>query len=331
MTTATTPDVWIYVEHLRGAVAPHTYELLGKGRELAAALGGRLVAILPGHGARALAGTLGAADAVVLVEDERLASFSAEAHGAVLAALAAGGMPHLLLCGATSAGIDLAAHLAGALGAPMVVNARALAVDGGTVIATSQLCGGKLLCELEVAPGTIVTALAGAFPAHAGTSTREPQVETAEAPEALRQIRTAVTRLLEPSAGDVDITRAGVLVAVGRGIQRKENLPLAEELATLLGGAVCASRPVIDQGWLPLSRQVGKSGLAVKPGLYLALGISGASEHVEGMKDAALIVAVNSDPQAPIFEVAHYGVVADLFEVVPPLIEALKERRAQAA
>ena len=243
----------------------------------------------------------------------------------------AGGMPRLLVCGATSAGIDLASQLAGMTGAPMIANVRALAVDGGTVVATSQLCGGKLLCQAEVPPGTIVTALAGVFPAEAGTSTREVPVEAVPAPPAIGQMRTTVARLLEPAAGDVDITRASALVAIGRGIQRKENLPLAEELATLLGGAVCASRPVIDQGWLPLSRQVGKSGLVVKPGLYLALGISGASEHVEGMKDAALIVAVNSDPQAPIFEVAHYGIVADLFEIVPPLIQALKERGARAA
>jgi len=127
---------------------------------------------------------------------------------------------------------------------------------------------------------------------------------------------------------DVDITRVPILVAVGRGIQRKENLPLAEELAGLLAGAVCASRPVIDQGWLPLSRQVGKSGMIVKPSLYLALGISGAPEHLEGMRNAELIVAVNTDGGAPIFNVAHYGIVGDMFEVIPALMTQLRQRKA---
>jgi electron transfer flavoprotein alpha subunit len=135
------------------------------------------------------------------------------------------------------------------------------------------------------------------------------------------------TRYLEPEAGDVDITQQNVLVAVGRGIQTKDNLELAEELAATLGGAVCGSRPVIDQGWLSLSRQVGKSGMQVKPKLYFMLGISGAPEHVEGMKDAQLIVAVNTDAAAPIFNVAHYGIVGDALEIAPALTEAVKARK----
>jgi len=134
-------------------------------------------------------------------------------------------------------------------------------------------------------------------------------------------------RYLEPEAGDVDLTQQTVLVAVGRGIQGQDNLELAEEVAQALGGAVCGSRPVIDQGWLPLARQIGKSGLTVKPKFYLAAGISGAPEHTEGMKDAGLIVAINTDPQAPIFNVAHYGIVADVLDVLPALAEAVKARK----
>jgi electron transfer flavoprotein alpha subunit len=131
-------------------------------------------------------------------------------------------------------------------------------------------------------------------------------------------------RYLEPEMGAVDITQQEVLVAVGRGIQSKDNLELAEELAATLGGAVCGSRPVIDQGWLPLARQVGKSGMQVRPRLYLALGISGAPEHLEGMRGSDLIVAVNTDPAAPIFNEAHYGVVADALDLVPVLTDRIK-------
>ena len=138
-------------------------------------------------------------------------------------------------------------------------------------------------------------------------------------------------KYIEPEAGDVDITQQEVLVAVGRGIQSPENLHLAETVAKQLHGAVCASRPVIDQGWLPLSRQVGKSGATVKPKLYLALGISGAPEHSEGMKGSALIVAVNTDRSAPIFNIAHYGIVGDVLEVLPALSKAIESKKGIAS
>jgi len=125
----------------------------------------------------------------------------------------------------------------------------------------------------------------------------------------------------------VDVTQQDMLVSVGRGIQTQDNIELAEELAAALGGVVSASRPVIDQGWLPLTRQVGKSGATVKPKLYLAAGISGAPEHVEGMKDSELIIAVNTDAQAPIFTVAHYGIVGELVEILPALTEAVKAKK----
>ncbi len=130
--------------------------------------------------------------------------------------------------------------------------------------------------------------------------------------------------MILPDATDVDITQQDVLVAVGRGIQQEDNMEVAEQLAQSLGGVLAASRPIVDQGWLPTTRQVGKSGMTVKPKCFIALGISGAPEHVEGMKDSGLIIAVNTDPNAPIFDVAHYGVVADLMDVAPALTDAIK-------
>lgn len=325
-------DVWVYVEHLRGTVAGHTYELLGKSRDLAGALGGRVVAVLLGNGVQPLAGTLGAADRVICVEDPALAEFTPQAHGTVLRALAEQQAPRLLIFGATSLGMDLAALLAGSLGMPLIVNCKDIEVEDGRVVATSQVCGGKLLCEAEIGDrSAIVTVLSGAFPVEKGASDRPPQIESVPLPVSPDALRMKVLRLLEPAAGDVDISKVPVLVAVGRGIQRKENLPMTEDLASLLGGAVCSSRPVVDQGWLPVSRQVGKSGMIVKPRLYLALGISGAPEHVEGMKDADLIIAVNSDPKAPIFDVADYGVAVDLFELLPLLTQEIEKRKGLAA
>jgi len=144
-------------------------------------------------------------------------------------------------------------------------------------------------------------------------------------------VRTVFRKWIEPPPGDVDITKVSVLVSVGRGIKSAENVAQAQELADLLGGAVSGSRPVIDQGWLPKTRQVGKSGMTVKSKLYLALGISGAPEHVEGMKGAELIVAINTDPRAPIFSVAHYGAVANLFDVLTPLTKEIKARQGSRA
>jgi electron transfer flavoprotein alpha subunit len=130
---------------------------------------------------------------------------------------------------------------------------------------------------------------------------------------------------IEPESGDVDISKEPLLISVGRGIQNQDNISLAEELAQVLGGVVCASRPVVDQGWLPTSRLVGKSGSTVKPKLYLAIGISGAPEHVEAITSSDVIIAINTDPAAPIFNIAKYGTTADLFDLVPALTERLKQ------
>jgi electron transfer flavoprotein alpha subunit len=290
------------------------------------------VAIVVGDGVQTLAQSLGAADTVLCLEDARLAQFTPRGHTAVLAALAAQQIPHVILVGATSMGIDLASLLSATLGIPMVVNCKDIQIEEDRVVATSQMCGGKLLCEVEATSTQVVlTVLPGAFPAPKGVTGKSPSVESIPVPASLEGLRMSVTRLVKPEAGDVDITKVPVLIGVGRGIQRQDNLPVAEEIAGLLGGAVCASRPVIDQGWMPLSRQVGKSGLVVKPKLYLALGISGASEHVEGMKDAELIIAINMDARAPIYDVADFGVVADLFDIAPALTDALKQRKSSAA
>lgn len=315
-------DVFVLVEHRDGAIVEGTFELLGRARELAAAAGGQVVALLLGSGVERLTEQLGAAQRLIVVDDPALAEFSPSGYGAALAPIVLDRSPMLVLASNTGVGMDVAAGLSMATGMALAAYGIDLRLDGGAPLVTCQLYAGKVNVRVRFGDGRgIVTVVAGAFPAEAGRVAGSPSVERIGAGSIDNRVR--FKRLLRPEAGDVDITREAVLVSVGRGIGEVDNIELAEELAAALGGAVSSSRPVADAGWLPRTRQVGKSGLRVKPKLYLALGISGAPEHLEGMRDAELIVAINSDPRAPIFGVAHYGAVADLLDVVPALTKRL--------
>jgi electron transfer flavoprotein alpha subunit len=317
-------DVAVVIDQMEGAVAEVSFEMLAKGRELASALGGRLAAILVGHGVGALAGELGAADQVLLVEHEGLARYNPWAYERAAAQALRELGPRLALVASSSMGLDQAGGLSVGLGWPLCAYCKDVRLRDGTIEAVSQIYGGKLVAEATV-PGehVICAMLPGAAPAAAGRIAGSPEVRALATP-GLEAPPVRFKRLIQPEAGDVDITRESVLVSVGRGIGSQDNIGVIEELAQALGGAVSASRPIVDQGWLPKSRQVGKSGLSVRPKLYVAVGISGAPEHIEGMRGAELIVAVNTDPNAPIFNVAHYGVVADLFDVLPALTERIK-------
>lgn len=318
-------DVYVLVEQHEGTIQPVTFELLAKAAELAPALGGQAVAVLAGGpGTASLAAQLGAAARVIAISDERLARYTPEACKAALAEVLAGREPRVVLVGNTSMGMDLAAGLSAALGLPLVAYATAIAVEGAEVVVTSRVYAGKADVEVGLEGPCVVSVQAGSFPAAAGQTSGSPEVEEVKSPAALDSVRTKFVALARPEGGDVDITASDILVSVGRGIQSADNIGVMEELAGALGGALSASRPITDNGWLPKTRQVGKSGLSVKPKLYLCAGISGAPEHLEGMRDAELIIAINTDPNAPIFDVAHYGVTADLFEVIPALTEKIK-------
>ncbi len=313
-------QIFVIVEHLKGNIEDITFEMLGKGKEIAGATGGELVAVLLGSGADDLAGQLGAAGKVIYVDDPQLAEYNPQAYCKAVSALVAANQPKMVLVGNTSMGMDIAGGVSVANNLPFIAYASGIANDGSTV--TSSLYGGKM--NVDSSPGgdgCVVSVIAGSFPADAGRVEGSPAVETASADIGDLSIR--FKQLIEPEGGDVDITAQEILVSVGRGIQSDENLPMAEELAAKLGGAISCSRPIVDSKWLAKTRQVGKSGLKVKPKLYLALGISGAPEHIEGMKDADLIIAVNTDPKAPIFDYAHYGVVQDLFDFIPALSSKL--------
>lgn len=325
-------DVIVIAEHFNQRLNEVTFELLGKGRELAQALGGKLGVALLGHEVAAFAEQLGASDRVWLADRPELSEFSAEAYATALSPLLKEAQPRLVLLGSTSVGLDLLSLLSARLGVPCLDNCTRLATRDGALLATCQIYGGKIFAEVALPETTtLVAVVPGTFAAEAGRIAGLPAVETLALPATLPPARTTFRKWIEPPPGDVDITKAPVLVAVGRGIQNADNLPLAEALAEALGGAVCASRPIIDQGWLPLTRQVGKSGMTVKPKAYLAFGISGAPEHLEGMKQSELIVAVNTDPKAPLFGVAHYGAVADALELLPLLTEEVRKASLKKA
>jgi len=318
--------ILVLAEQLRGQLSDISFEMLGAGRKLADQLQAPLYAVLLGNEAGPLATKLGAADKVLWLDSPEFnlpqASPAANALKTILEQTQAG----LVLIGGTNLSMGIGSILSTRAKLPFVNFCRNAKVENGAVVLTSQLFGGKILSDVRLADAKgIVSVYPGAFPADAGKSDKTPPVEKiALAAEAAKIV---FKQYLEPDTSDVDITKQNALVAVGRGIQNQDNVAMAQELADALGGAVCASRPVIDQGWLPLSRQVGKSGMTVKPRLYFAFGISGAPEHWEGMQNSACIVAVNTDAKAPIFDGAHFGFCGDALELLPVLTEKIKARK----
>ncbi len=318
-------DILVVAEHMEGKLAPSTLELVAKGRDLAAQSGGAVKAALLGSGAGALAQSLAAYGIEVLhVDDPSLVEYSDGAYGQAVRALVDHVAPRVVLVAHTAQGYDLAPGLAGAADLPLVSNCVDVRLEGGTLVATRRVLNEKIQGEFEVASDRpyVVTLRPGsvkpAEPAAGGQVTPAPVAVDAS------KVRTKFLALERPQVSDIDLAAADVIVSAGRGIQKKENLALVEEFAKALGGVVGASRPLTDMEWLPKTRQVGQSGKTVRPKLYVACGISGAMQHVAGMKDSGLIVAINTDPSAPIFEVAHVGIVGNVLQILPLVLKDLK-------
>jgi electron transfer flavoprotein alpha subunit len=313
-------DILVVGECHNGVLSDATQELLTRARKLAAGRNDSVTVVVFGSDAEAAVRTANANEAIVVVGEE-VREYNPGIYEATLVAWLRENAARLILLSNTTMGMDLGSALAARLDMAMIAYCTNLDVDGASTIATCQIYGGKLAAEVEVPDRAVITVIPGSW-AFDGTS-GSPEVHQLNAQAAAMR----VLKVMEPDTGaDVDITRADILVSVGRGIQDPDNLELADELAQAVGGVVSCSRPVVDAGWLPRSRQVGKSGQTVKPKLYLALGISGAPEHLQGMKDAELIVAVNSDENAPIFDVAHYGATSDILDLMPALTEKLNGR-----
>jgi electron transfer flavoprotein alpha subunit len=316
-------DIFVIIEHLQGQVLEISYIMLAASRQLSQATGGGVTAVLLGHDAQGLANNL-AADKVLYMDHAALAEFASDAYQVALAGLIKEQAPRAVLFGHSSIGMDIAGELSAKLGLPVVSSCRNFTAEGKFV---SQICGGKIMAEGDLpGPTALITMVPGGYKAELGQATQAPALTNIPAP-ALDGLRISLKQYIQPDTSDVDITKEKMLVSVGRGIQNKDNIELANELAAALGCAVSSSRPVVDQGWMPTTRLVGKSGKHVKPKIYLALGISGAPEHVEGMGDSEVIVAVNTDPNAPIFNIAKYGTTTDMFDLLPVLTEKVKQAK----
>lgn len=322
-------DVVVVCEAGRGQTESANARLIAAGAELSARWGGRLVCLLAGQGIAAKATELcGYADAVYLAEASLYEPYAPLAHLKAVQKLMDDVQPGAVLLGHTYIGMDLAPRLAAKLGVGVAGNCFGLSMEGDAVYFLRPMYRGRVQAKvaLETRP-YIATFQPGASelppPDRTGKVTR---LDAAPAEgQKVRPLRT-----IEPELTGIDITKAEIVVSGGRGIGTKDNYALVSDLAEALGGVAACSRPLVDMGWFGTHRQVGQSGNTVKPRLYVACGISGAIEHLHGMKESGIIVAINQDPGAPIFKVAHFGMVGDLNEIMPELIAEVRAARSSS-
>lgn len=327
-------NVWVFIESFEDQPKSVGLELLGQGRRLADELGQKLVAVVLGRDTTELAraSALYGADQVITVDGEEYAGYSADAYGYAFLKLVDKYKPNVILIGATVNGRDLGSKLAVSLRTGLTADCTALRVDEETknIVWERPAFGGNLYAQILCATTRpqMGTCRPGAF--------KMPPERPENHPECIREsihvpqdsLRTRVLEFVKAAkSGEIPLGQAQVIVSGGRGMKNAENFALLRELADALGGTVGCSRAAVDAGWMPQSRQVGQTGTTVSPRLYIACGISGAIQHITGMSESDTIVAINKDENAPIFEVADYCIVGDLFEVIPAILKELKARR----
>jgi len=327
-------NILLITEQREGKWNKVSFETLAAAQQIAAAANGRLAGVVIGKGLAALADELAASklDEVLLIEHDLLGHYTADGYSAALRQVIEQAKPELVLLPHTYQVRDFAPKLAAALGKGLIGDCIGYRHENGRLVFVRQMFQGRTAADVvfQGEPPWFATFQAGAFRADlvAPRTGGNAPVKPVSVELRANQIRVAPLELFREAKQAVDLTQAPVIVAIGRGIKAQENIAIAEKLAKLLGGELAASRPICDEGWLPMERQIGSSGQTVAPKLYLALGISGAIQHVVGMKGSRTVIAVNKDPNAPIFEIANYGIVGDLFEVVPALIEELEKTSA---
>lgn len=323
-------NILVFAELRDGRLKKSSLETLSEAARLAKPLGGKVGVALVGEGIKAQAETLGryGAAAVYAVESPRLKHYASEAYAkAVVAAHNKFGSEAIFMA-ATSMGRDLAGGVAALIGTAAAADCTGVTIDGGKVLARRPVYSGKTYATVAFRrPPAVLSLRPNVFAAR--ETGGSAVVEDLGVAFDESDFRSAVKEVVATAQGKVELTEASVIVSGGRGLQSPENFKWRDDLAAVLGAAVGASRAVVDNGWRPHSEQVGQTGKTVSPNLYFALGISGAIQHLAGMRTSKVIVAVNKDPDAPIFKAATYGIVGDAMEIVPALIQNLKKVMAQ--
>jgi len=340
--------VWVYIDQNQGEASPASWEVVGAARELTGQLGGGITAVVLGSSAKGVAeqATQYGANQVFVCDDSTLEEFRAEPYASLLSGLAKEHQPDVILFPTSSRGRELAAMVAVDLETGVMPDVTALEVQEGNVVVTRPVYGGKLISKAVCsARPQLITTRVRAFSAPDPDPSLTGSIEQVESAVSEDQILTKVAGYSE-SSGGVTLNDAAVIVSGGRGVSNNPSLEppadldegeaevwkaqqgfkLVGGLAEVLGGAVGASRAAVDAGYIPYDHQVGQTGKVVSPDLYIACGISGAIQHQAGMRTSKVIVAINKDAEAPIFKMARFGVVGDLFEILPPLTEALKDK-----
>jgi electron transfer flavoprotein alpha subunit len=325
--------ILVVAEQRQGKWNNTSFETLVAAQQIAAAASGSVSAVVLGKGVAGLAEELAGKNVaeVLLVEHDLLQNYTPDGYCVALKQVIQTAKPDLVLFPHTYQVRDFAPELAAMLGKGMVGDCVGFRSEGGKLVFVRQMFQGKTVADVTFtgAAPWFASFQSGAFRAdllQARADGKAP-VNAVGVQLSADEIRTKPLELFKEAKSAVDLTQAPLIVAIGRGIKAPENIPQAEALAKAIGGEVAASRPICDEGWLPMERQIGSSGQTVAPKLYLALGISGAIQHVVGMKGARTIVAVNKDQNAPIFEIADYGVVGDIFEIMPALTEELQKAK----
>lgn len=325
--------ILVVVEQREGKLNRVSWETITAGQAIAAATGWPLEAAVVGASPASIANEVAAKKVakVYAVDSPKLDPYTPDSFAAGLKQFLATRQPKLVLMPHTYQVRDFVPKLATAMGRTVISDCIGFKYEGGKLIFTRQMFQGKLAADVSFASDApwFATFQNGSFrgdKAEAGAGPAPVENVTVEIADNL--IRTRPQEVFKEAKQAVDLTQAEIIVAVGRGIKEQKNIEIARQLADALGGDLAASRPICDAGWLPMDRQIGSSGQTVAPKLYLALGISGAIQHIVGMKGARTIIAVNKDSEAPIFEIADYAIVGNLFDIVPPLIEEVKKAKA---
>jgi electron transfer flavoprotein alpha subunit len=314
-------DIFVLVEHRQGKIRDITYEMLGAAEKLASEQGTSSTIVLLGHQVKTFTEELAArASKILIVDDAQLAHFNSILYQKVLCSLITKYHPSLTLIGHTAFGMDLAPSLSVEMEFPLVTDCIGISFEGSRLKTIRSIYGGKVNANVSLreSKGYIATVRPGAFTPAVPTDKKAGIVMESSPLQGTIDVKKFLEYIEAPITGE-DITQAEIIVSVGQGIGGPEHIPMIEEVAKSLGGVVACSRPVVDRNWLPKERQVGISGKTVKPKIYIAIGISGAFQHVTAMQGSETIIAINKDPRAPIFAVADYGIVDDFQNVIPIL------------